>query len=172
MPNRIIKETIRTSKNVNSLSDFQFRLWVYLITYVDDFGRGSADVELLKSFVFPRRRGVTEKQIADALREMANMGIVNLYEVDGEPFLYFPKWSEHQRIQTKKSRFPAPEENEIHGESRWVTVSHGESPPESNTNTNTTVRTHARAHAYIAVSIVVSIPLDFRYITSLLHNMP
>ncbi|MBQ7825187.1 MAG: hypothetical protein IJ337_02390 [Clostridia bacterium] len=48
MPNRVIKESIRTSKGVNSLSAFQFRLWVYLITYVDDYGRGSADPELLK----------------------------------------------------------------------------------------------------------------------------
>ena len=60
MPNRIIKESIRISKNVNSMSDFQFRLWIYLITYVDDYGRGSADAEILKGFLFPRRKRVTE----------------------------------------------------------------------------------------------------------------
>ncbi len=54
MPNRIIKDSIRTSKSINAMSDFQFRLWAYLITYVDDYGRGSADPELLKGFVFPR----------------------------------------------------------------------------------------------------------------------
>ena len=32
MGNRIIKETIRTSKSINALNDFQFRLWVYLLT--------------------------------------------------------------------------------------------------------------------------------------------
>ena len=41
MPNRLIKDSIRFSEKVNSLSDFQFRLWVSLITYVDDYGRGS-----------------------------------------------------------------------------------------------------------------------------------
>ena len=35
---RVIKESIRTSKKVNALSDFEFRLWIYLITYADDFG--------------------------------------------------------------------------------------------------------------------------------------
>lgn len=131
MPNRIIKESIRTSKKVNELSDFEFRVWLYLITYVDDYGRGSADAELLKGFVFPRRKGVTECQISDALTKLANIGMVNLYEVDGEPYFYFPKWSEHQRIQTKHPKFPNPPS---------LTVTHGDSPLESNpiqSNTNT-----------------------------------
>lgn len=133
MPNRIIKDTIRTSKTVNNMTDFQFRLWVYLITYVDDYGRGSADPELLKGFVFPRRKGVTESTIEKALADLANSGSVLLYEVDGEPYFCFPNWSEHQRIQTKKSKFPAPDiEN-----SRLVTVSHGEPPTESESNPNT-----------------------------------
>ena len=133
MPNRIIKESIRTSRNVNNLSDFNFRVWVYLITYADDAGRGSADPELLKGMVFPRRKGITESQIQKALTELANMGMVILYEVDGEPYFYFPNWADHQRIQTKHSKFPPPPDTSaIHGESRSATVSHGESPPESN----------------------------------------
>ena len=129
MPNRIIKESIRTSKGVNTLSDFQFRLWVYLITYVDDYGRGSADPELLKGFVFPRRKGVTEKAIADALADLANSGMIRLYKVDGDSFFCFPNWGLHQRIQTKKSRFPEPPSD--NGIPQNSTVDHGESPPES-----------------------------------------
>lgn len=132
MPNRIIKDSIRTSKTVNTMTDFQFRLWVYLITYVDDYGRGSADPELLKGFVFPRRKGVTESTIEKALLDLANSGSVLLYEVDGEPYFCFPNWSDHQRIQTKKSKFPAPDDGEL----RKSTVSHGESPSESESNPN------------------------------------
>ena len=102
MPNRIIKESIRTSKTVNAMSDFQFRLWAYLITYVDDYGRGSADPELLKGFVFPRRKGVTESTIEKTLAELATIGSIHLYEVDGESYLCFPNWGDHQRIQQKK----------------------------------------------------------------------
>lgn len=139
MPNRILKESIRTSKSVNAMSDFQFRLWAYLITYVDDYGRGSADPELLKGFVFPRRKGVTESAIEKALADLANMGLVNLYNVDGEPYLYFPNWGKHQRIQTKRSKFPEPTTNnstqptisKTHGESPLSAVIHGELPPES-----------------------------------------
>ena len=142
MPNRVIKESIRTSKGVNALSDFQFRLWVYLITYVDDYGRGSADPELLKGFVFPRRKGVTERAIADALADLANSGMIRLYTVDGESFFCFPNWSQHQRIQTKKSKFPEPTEG--YEDSRWITVDHGDSPPESESNPNPNPNTNTK----------------------------
>jgi len=128
VPNRIIKESIRTSRKINALSDLQFRVWTYLLTYVDDYGRGDADPELLKGLVFPRRKGLTEKTISDALAELANIGLISLYEVDGESYLCFPTWGEHQRIQQKRSRFPAPEDGNI----LEVTVNHRESPPESN----------------------------------------
>ena len=147
MPNRIIKDSIRTSKSVNTMTDFQFRLWTYLLTYVDDYGRGSADPELLKGFVFPRRKGVTEATIEKSLQELANIGSILLYDVDGESYFCFPNWADHQRIQTKKSRFPSPDDGTL----KKVTVSHGESPPESNTtqsesnpNPNTNPNPNAR----------------------------
>lgn len=146
MGNRMLKESIRTSRSVNSLTDFQFRVWAHLITYVDDFGRGSADPELLKGFVFPRRKGVTETTIANALADLATSGMITLYEVDGESFFCFPNWSEHQRIQSRKSKFPAPEcGTESHGESRKVTVSHGESPPKIELEIETKEKSKTRA---------------------------
>lgn len=108
MPNRLIKDSLRISKKVNGLSDFNFRIWVYLITYVDDYGRGSADPELLKGLVFPRRAGLTEAQISRALDDLANNGMIALYEYEGEPYFYFPNWDKHQQIRTRKSKFPDP----------------------------------------------------------------
>ena len=133
MPNRIIKESIRTSRSVNAMTDFQFRLWVYLITYVDDYGRGSADPEILKGFVFPRRKRVSESDIDKALAELADMGCIHLYDVDGESYFCFPNWGDHQRIQTKKSKFPEPPKFAAPQKS---TVVHGDIPPESNPNPN------------------------------------
>ena len=109
MGSRVIKDSIKTSRNVNALSDFQFRVWIHLILSADDYGRGSADPELVKNLAFPRRKGVTEKQLDDALHVLANIGMVNLYFVDGEPYFYFPKWGEHQRVRTKVSKFPDPD---------------------------------------------------------------
>ncbi len=127
MPNRIIKESIRTSKSVNAMSDFQFRLWAYLLTYVDDYGRGSADPELLKGFVFPRRKGVTEGTIQKTLAELATIGSVILYEVDGEPYLCFPNWSEHQTVRNKVSKFPAPDDALLAGASIRIQLKSTES---------------------------------------------
>lgn len=147
MGNRMIKETIRTSKSVNALSDFNFRMWTYLITYVDDYGRGSADPELLKGLVFPRRQSLKVSQIRSALKDLAAAGMITLYESEGEPFFYFPKWTKHQRVQTKKSKFPEPPQVSFDdGDSQNVTVIHGEladcestvdygeSPPETKPN--------------------------------------
>lgn len=137
MANRIIKDSIRISKKVNSLSDFNFRVWTYLITYVDDFGRGSADPELLKGLVFTRRKGVTEQQISKALADLATIGMITLYKVDGESYFCFPNWAKHQRIRDCKPKFPAPEQPEDSqsaapfDSSPQAAASCGEPPPES-----------------------------------------
>ena len=111
MPNRIIKESVRSSKKVSELSDFGFRVWVYLITYADDYGRGSADAELLCGLLFPRRRNVTEAQMRKAISELCTNGLITLYEADGETYFCFPNWDAHQTIRAKKSKFPAPVDN-------------------------------------------------------------
>lgn len=108
MPNRILKESIRTSKSINAMSDFQFRLWAYLITYVDDYGRGSAEPDILKGFVFPRRKSVTEAAIKDALLDLASMGLIHLYEVDGDSYLCLRNWEQHQKPRAATSKYPAP----------------------------------------------------------------
>ena len=128
MPNRIIKESICTSEKLAELTDFEFRLWVGLIVSVDDYGRGDARAKIIKGRVFPLRERVTVKEIDAAINSLAAKGCISLYDVDGKSYFWFPTWASHQRIQTKKSKFPEPE----NGIPRKSTVSHRESPPESN----------------------------------------
>ena len=111
MPNRIIKESIAKSEKVNGLTDFQFRLWVHLITYVDDYGRGDARPAIIKGSCFPFRDRMTNKDIEKGLADLAGAGCVGLYTVDGKPYLYFPNWEQHQRVRSKISKCPAPTEN-------------------------------------------------------------
>ena len=112
MPNRIIKDSIARSEKINNLSDFQFRLWVHLLTYVDDYGRGDARPAIIKGTCFPFRDRMTNKDIEKGLAELAGAGCVGLYTVDGKPYLYFPNWEEHQRVRTKVSKCPVPSEND------------------------------------------------------------
>lgn len=133
MPNRIIKESIHTSETVNQMTDFQFRLWINLITYVDDYGRGDARPAVIKGTCFPLRDRLTNKDIEAALNALAGIGCVGLYEVDGKPYLYFPNWESHQRIRQRVSKYPEPA---LDDSPRQVAASCGELRPESNPNPN------------------------------------
>ena len=110
MPNRIIKDSITKSEKISGLTDFQFRLWVHLITYVDDYGRGDARPAIIKGTCFPFRDRMTNKDIEKGLADLAGAGCVGLYKVDGKPYLYFPNWEQHQRVRQKVSKCPGPEE--------------------------------------------------------------
>ena len=137
MANRMLKESLKTSKKINSLTDFQFRLWIHLILSADDYGRGYADPELVKSLSFPRRR-VTEQSIKDALTVLSEQGCIHLYENDGESYYCFVNWGEHQRIQTKVSKYPGPDDTgSIIDDSRKPTVTHGEILLETKTELET-----------------------------------
>ena len=139
MPNRILKESICTSETVAELSDFEFRLWVGLITQVDDAGRGDARPAIIKGRVFPLRERVTVKDIDNALRGLAAKGCVSLYTVGGRPYLWFPTWSEHQRIRDCKPKYPGPEEqDEITpcGNLPQIAADCGLNPIQSNPNPN------------------------------------
>lgn len=113
MPNRIIKESTFTSDKIAMLSDFEFRLWVGLITQADDAGRGDARPAIIKGRVFALRERVTVKDIDNSLHALAAAGCVSLYTVDGKPYFQFPSWAEHQRVRDAKPKYPAPEDGEI-----------------------------------------------------------
>lgn len=107
MPNRIIKESVCTSDSVDKLTWFEECVFYRLIVNCDDFGRLDARAAILRSRLFPLK-SVTEKQINDALQSLRTAGIVDLYEVDGKPYLQLRTWDQHQTIRAKKSKFPAP----------------------------------------------------------------
>lgn len=108
MPDRIIRESICTSDTLNELSDFEERFWHHLIVVCDDYGRFDARPAILKSRLFPLRESLTFKNITDCLARLASVGLIELYQVDGRPFLCVVTWERYQRIRAKKSKFPAP----------------------------------------------------------------
>ena len=110
MPNRIIKESIARSEKISGLTDFQFRLWIHLITYVDDYGRGDARPAIIRGACFPLRDRVSNKDIEAGICGLADIGCVSLYTVDGRPYLCLPGWDEHQRVRQKVSKYPSPED--------------------------------------------------------------
>ena len=164
MPNRIIKESLCDSERIASLTDFEFRLWVGLITQADDAGRGDARPAYIKGHVFPFRERVTAKDIESALHALAAKGCVALYTVGGKPYFLFPSWARHQRIRECKPKFPGPENADNFDGSRNSAASCGELPqdaascrlkpnPNPNPNPNTNPGLDARAARFTPPSV-------------------
>ena len=108
MPNRIIKESICYSDDIDKLTAFEETVFYRMIVRADDYGRLDARPSFLKSMLFVTKQGITEKNVQDAVLKMASVGLVRLYEVDGKPFLSFLKWDLHQRVRNSKEKYPAP----------------------------------------------------------------
>lgn len=136
MPDRIIKESICTSDTLNQLSDFEERFWHRLIVNCDDYGRFDARPAILKGRLFPLMESKTLKNIADALERLASVGLVELYEVDGKPFLHVVTWDKYQRIRAKRSKFPAPDSTCCQMTSNDVKCCRNPIQSESNPNPN------------------------------------
>lgn len=164
MPNRIIKESLCDSERIASLTDFEFRLWVGLITQADDAGRGDARPAYIKGHVFPFRERVTAKDIESALHALAAKGCVALYTVGGKPYFLFPSWARHQRIRECKPKFPGPENADACGDAKNSAASCGELPqaaagccinpnPNPNTNPNLNPGLDARAARFTPPSV-------------------
>lgn len=116
MPNRILKESVCYSDNVNTLSLFQENMFFRLIVNCDDYGRMDARPAVVKAKLYPLKDYRLD-QIEDALQALSSAELVILYKVDGKPFLQMRTWDKHQTIRAKKSKYPSPQDGEITSES-------------------------------------------------------
>lgn len=112
MSNRILKESICTSATIESLGWFEEVCFYRLIVQCDDYGRMDARPSLLKSRLFPLREDIESDTVWEAVCALAEAGLVLLYESSGQPYLQLLTWEKHQRVRNKRSRFPAPYEDE------------------------------------------------------------
>ena len=108
MPNRILKETIKSSAQIDELSWFEEVVFYRLLVTADDFGCMDGRVVLLKNELFPLKDNVTKKAVEDALAHLASIGLLCRYTVNGMPYLFFPTWEKHQRVRNQHRKYPAP----------------------------------------------------------------
>lgn len=113
MPNRVIKESIKRSPQIDALTWFEEVVFYRLIVTADDYGCIDGRPVLIKNELFPTRENVTRKSVEDAITKLVAVGLLYQYEVDGKPYLAFPTWEKHQRIRNKHRKYPAPP-NDIH----------------------------------------------------------
>ena len=108
MPNRIIKESICASENVDQLSPFHETFFYRLIVNCDDYGRMDARAKILSSRLFPLK-DIQPEEVQAALIALHEAGLIILYEVDGKPYLQMKTWDKHQQVRAKRSKYPSPD---------------------------------------------------------------
>lgn len=113
MPNRILKESICVSESIDSLSWFEEVLFYRLIVNCDDFGRFDGRTAVIKNRLFPLKDDLTLGTVKAAIQKLVSAGLVITYESMGKPYLYLPTWTAHQTVRAKKSKYPAPDGENI-----------------------------------------------------------
>lgn len=108
MPNRILRESICTSPTIEGLTWFEEVCFYRLLVHCDDYGRMEARPAVLRSRLFPLREDVESTQVRDAVDRLAQVGLLDLYEVCGREFLELRTWNQYQRVRNKRSKYPLP----------------------------------------------------------------
>ena len=94
---RFIEKKICIDKTVNDLSCFESMLgFTWLITHLDCEGRTYGDPAVVRSLLFPRRTDITVEQVEGFIQEWHDSGLLIWYEVDGDKYIYLPKFKDYQ----------------------------------------------------------------------------
>ncbi len=104
MPTRYLKPGIRDSEAIDRLRPAAEVLFYRLLVTVDDFGRADARPAMVKAACFPIKESVDAAGCAELLDELADAGLLDLYAVEGKPYLQMRKWDNAPRA--KESKFP------------------------------------------------------------------
>jgi hypothetical protein len=107
MPNRYIREGIIESKRVNALSWQAEVFYRRLLNRVDDFGRYTADRDLLRASLFPMQLNkVSEADIDRLLLECEKSDLVSRWKgEDAKEYLAMNKWEKGRALNSK---YPDP----------------------------------------------------------------
>ena len=140
MPNRILKESVCSSDTIDELSWFEEAFFYRLIVCCDDFGRFDARTAILKNRLFPLKDDLTKKAVEEAVRKLASVGLVVLYEFDGRPYLYLPSWDRHQNRRATKSKYPDPEKCRVNTPDINCKQMYADAPVTRTRNTNNDTR--------------------------------
>ncbi len=109
---RMLKKVVSESKRLPKLKTDSARLlWTWILPYLDIEGRCLASPDIIKGKVVPRIKSFDETNIELYLIDMHDVGLITLYEVDGEKYLQFRNFRELQNLRESKeakSKIPPP----------------------------------------------------------------
>jgi len=107
MPNRILKDSICTSPNIDALSRDAEVFFYRLLVQCDDYGRMDARPAILRAKCYPLQVDtVTQDNVKRWLDELVRANLVIPYHVNGGDYLQMRTWERHQQIRAKRSKYP------------------------------------------------------------------
>jgi hypothetical protein len=112
MPNRILKESICTSEEIDCLTEQQEVFFYRLMVACDDYGLMDARPAILKARCYPLK-SIDCKRIQIMLDELNRVGLIGLYTSEGRPYLHITNWEKHQSIRAKKPKYPYPQADDF-----------------------------------------------------------
>ncbi len=108
MPNRILKESICTSKELANVSLGAEVLFYRLIVKADDFGCYHGDPEIVRNTCFAKKKSVKEFHIKSWLIELAENCLIEIYTHKGMQYIHLATFSEHQQQRARNPKYPLP----------------------------------------------------------------
>jgi len=135
MPNRILKDSICTSPNIDMLSREAEVFFYRLMVQCDDFGRMDARPAILRAKCYPLQVDtVSQDDIKRWFAELVNAALIIPYHVDGGDYLQMRTWEKHQQMRAKRSKYPDMIASDSKCDQMIAYVPVFENPIQSNTN--------------------------------------
>lgn len=108
---RMIDKVIILSKKINAVSEGAENLYCRIYVNTDDFGLFHADPKILKGQIYTLR-SISVATIGKRLEELIQIGLVKIYENDGEKYLEIVGFDKHQTFRkdyVRKYEYPKPD---------------------------------------------------------------
>lgn len=107
MPNRILKDSICTSPNIDALGREAEVFFYRLLVQCDDYGRMDARPAILRAKCYPLQIDkVSQDDVKRWLGELVRANLVIPYNIDGADYLQMRTWEKHQQVRAKRSKYP------------------------------------------------------------------
>jgi len=114
MANRIIKESITTSGEIDKLTAEEERFFYRLIVVCDDFGRMDARPPVLRARCFPLKVDyIRDDDIKKWLDALVKQKLITVYTVNDKQFIQVITFEKHNSRRAKHSKYPNPQSGEI-----------------------------------------------------------
>lgn len=108
MGNRIIKESICVSEQIDELDWMEEVFFYRLIVNCDDYGVMDGRTKILKAKLMPLK-DISLEAVQSMVDTLVRVGLIRMYTVDLKPYIQLIKWGEHQRVRDSRHRYPMPD---------------------------------------------------------------